>query len=297
MEYRDWSILQILYQEQNITRAAQRLYLSQPALTKRLRQIEKEFGVQIVQRGRRGVHFTPQGEYLATCADEMLAKLGKIKEHVVNMGEKVSGTLRLGVSSYFARYQLPRLLKHFSTEYPDVDFKVITGFSKDVYKSVYNQDVHIGFVRGNYSWAESKLLLFEETICAVSKTPFSLQDLPALPRIDYETDPLLLALVENWWSAHYSQPPLIGMEVDKADTCREMVACGLGYGILPRLMLKETDGLHLYELRDASGNLIKRQTWMFYHQESMELKMVAAFVRFMENWTSGHHREKRESSL
>ncbi len=65
MEYRDWYILQTLYQEQNITKTAETLYLSQPALTKRLRQIEKEFGVQIVQRGSRGVHFTPQGEYLA----------------------------------------------------------------------------------------------------------------------------------------------------------------------------------------------------------------------------------------
>lgn len=290
MENRDWSILQILYQEQNITRAAQRLYLSQPALTKRLRQIEKEFGVQIVHRGRRGVHFTPQGEYLAMCADEMLVKLSKIKEHVANMGERVNGTLRLGVSSYFARYQLPNLLKHFSAAYPDVEFKVVTGFSKDVYKSVYNQDVHIGFVRGNYSWAEKKLLLFEETICAVAKNPFSLHDLPTMPRIDYETDPLLLALVNNWWSAHYSQPPLIGMVVDKADTCREMVSCGLGYGILPRLMLKDIDDLYLYELTDTSGKPIKRQTWMFCHEDSMELKMVAAFVRFMEEWTRKHHR-------
>ncbi|WP_400161980.1 LysR family transcriptional regulator [Brevibacillus sp. TJ4] len=290
MENRDWSILQILYQEQNITRAAQRLYLSQPALTKRLRQIEKEFGVQIVHRGRRGVHFTPQGEYLAMCADEMLVKLSKIKEHVANMGERVKGTLRLGVSSYFARYQLPNLLKHFSAAYPDVEFKVVTGFSKDVYKSVYNQDVHIGFVRGNYSWAEKKLLLFEETICAVAKNPFSLHDLPTMPRIDYETDPLLLALVNNWWSAHYSQPPLIGMVVDKADTCREMVSCGLGYGILPRLMLKDIDDLYLYELTDTSGKPIKRQTWMFCHEDSMELKMVAAFVRFMEEWTRKHHR-------
>ena len=285
MEYRDWSILQILFQEKNITRAAQRLYLSQPALTKRLRQIEKEFGVQIVHRGRRGVHFTPQGEYLAICADEMLIKLGKIKEHVANMGEKVNGTLRLGVSSYFARYQLPNLLKHFSAAYPDVEFKVITGFSKDVYKSVYNQDVHVGFVRGNYSWAEQKLLLFEETICVVSKKPFSLQDLPSMPRIDFETDPLLLTLVENWWASRYSQPPLIGMTVDKADTCREMVVSGLGYGILPRLMLKNTDDLYLHEIEDLAGNPIKRQTWMFYHQDSLELKMVAAFVRFMEEWT------------
>lgn len=60
MEYRDWHILQTLFREQNITKTAEALYISQPALTKRLRQIEKDFGVQIVQRGSRGVQFTPK---------------------------------------------------------------------------------------------------------------------------------------------------------------------------------------------------------------------------------------------
>lgn len=282
MEYRDWRILQTLYKEQNITKTAQSLYISQPALTKRLRQIEVEFGVQIAQRKSRGVDFTPEGEYLAGCADEMLLRLRKIKEHVANMGDQVTGTLRLGVSNYFARYKLPMLLKLFKQEYPNAEFKVSTGWSKDIYKAVYNQDVHVGFVRGNYNWTDKKLLLFEETICVVSKEPLDIRDLPNLPRIDYDTDPLLKALLENWWTENYSQPSLIAMEVDKADTCKEMVACGLGYAILPRFVLNGMEDLCKVELTDRDGSPIKRKTWMFYHQESTELKIVNAFVRFME---------------
>ncbi|WP_280208367.1 LysR family transcriptional regulator [Brevibacillus sp. AY1] len=258
MEYRDWQILHMLYQEQNITKTAHALYISQPALTKRLRQIEKEFDVQIVQRGPRGVQFTPEGEYLARCADEMLLRLRKIKEHVANMKETVTGTLRLGVSNYFARYQLPRLLKLFSQEYPGVELKVLTGFSKEVYKSVYNQDVHVGFVRGDYKWADRKLLLFEESICVVSKDAVELQELPNLPRIDYETDPLFLALLENRWTGHYAQPPMVGMEVDKADTCTEMVANGLGYAILPRFVLKGKEHLFTQALTDEHGKTIEQ---------------------------------------
>ncbi|MED1947995.1 MULTISPECIES: LysR family transcriptional regulator [Brevibacillus] len=282
MEYRDWYILQTLYQEQNITKTAESLYLSQPALTKRLRQIEKEFGVQIVQRGSRGVHFTPQGEYLAKCADEMLLRLRNIKEHVLNMGDEVNGTLRLGVSNYFARYKLPMILKKFKEAYPNVEYKVMTGWSKDVYKSVYNQDVHVGFVRGSYNWSDQKYLLFEESVYVVSTEPIHLDDLPSLPRIDYETDPMLRALVDDWWTERFSQPPLIGMEVDKADTCSEMVANGLGYAILPRGVLNGKDDLHMIELTTAEGEPIKRSTWMFYHADSMDLQMVKAFVRFME---------------
>ncbi|MFY0544407.1 LysR family transcriptional regulator [Brevibacillus sp. H7] len=283
MENRDWFILQELYQHKNITKAAQSLYISQPALTKRIRQIEKEFGVQIVHRGRRGVHFTPQGEYLVKCADEMLLRLRKIKEHVWNMDRNVTGSLRLGVSNYFARYKLPGILKRFKDEYPDVEFKVFTGWSADVYKMVYNQDVHVGFVRGNYQWRDQKQLLFEETICIASKNKIAIEDLPLLPRIEYETDHLLKALIDNWWAENYSQPPSIGMEVDKADTCREMVLSGLGYAILPSFILSGRDDLFTIHLTDQEGNPLLRKSWMFYHQESLELKIVNAFVRFLEN--------------
>ncbi|MED4906842.1 LysR family transcriptional regulator [Brevibacillus centrosporus] len=282
MEYRDWHILQTLFREQNITKTAEALYISQPALTKRLRQIEKDFGVQIVQRGSRGVQFTPQGEYLAKCADEMLLRLRNIKENVLNMGNEVNGTLRLGVSNYFARYKLPMILKRFKEAYPNIDYKVITGWSKDVYKSVYNQDVHVGFVRGNYNWTDKKLLLFEEAVCVVSREPIQIEDLPNLPRIDYETDPMLRALVDGWWTENFSQPPQIGMEVDKADTCSEMVASGLGYAILPRVVLSGKDDLYMIGLTSAAGDPIKRKTWMFYHEDALGLQMVKAFVQFME---------------
>src|SRR5689334_20161717 len=82
--------------EKNITKAAQHLYISQPALTNRLQQLEKDFGVKIVNRGRRGVQFTPQGEYLAKSAHEMLLAMQKIRENVLNMEDNVAGTLRLG---------------------------------------------------------------------------------------------------------------------------------------------------------------------------------------------------------
>src|SRR4051812_18429961 len=93
LDERDWMVLQALYREKNITKAAQHLYISQPALTNRLQQLEKDFGVKIVNRGRRGVQFTPQGEYLAKSAHEMLLAMQKIRENVLNMEDNVAGTL------------------------------------------------------------------------------------------------------------------------------------------------------------------------------------------------------------
>ncbi|WP_238933669.1 helix-turn-helix domain-containing protein [Brevibacillus choshinensis] len=70
MDDRDWQVLHILYNQKNITKTAQLLFITQPALTKRLMQIEEEFGVKIVNRGIKGVHFTPEGELLAKRAGQ-----------------------------------------------------------------------------------------------------------------------------------------------------------------------------------------------------------------------------------
>ncbi|MEY2196465.1 DNA-binding transcriptional LysR family regulator [Neobacillus sp. B4I6] len=287
MDERDWMVLQTLYKEKNITKAAQHLYISQPALTNRLQQLEKEFGITIVNRGRRGVQFTPQGEYLAKSAHEMLLNIQKIKENVLNMEDNVAGTLRLGVSTFFTDYMLPNLLKLFKERYPTIEFKVTTGFSSHIAHLIYNQDVHIGIVKGDFSWKDHKHLLFEETICIASKEKIDIHNLPNLPRIDYHTDSLLKNSINNWWSEHFTQPPLVSIEVDKVDTCKKMVVNGLGYAILPSMILNDVNDVYKTDITTIDGNPIVRKTWMFYHKDSLELNIVKAFVEFMENEFKG----------
>jgi DNA-binding transcriptional LysR family regulator len=281
MDERDWLILKVLYEKNNITKSAEILYMSQPSLTKRIQQIEKEFNLTIVSRGTRGVQFTPQGEYLAKCADEMLERHQRIKETVRNMDQEVSGTLRIAVSNFITRHKLPQLLKLFREQFPKVSYKVTTGWSREVFQLAYNREVQIGIVRGDYQWPESRQLLFEENICIVSTEHIEIKDLPALPRIDYETDALLKSMIDNWWSGNFSEPPVIGMEVDKADTCKEMVTSGLGYGILPSVLVENRNDLYKINLKDDAGKPLVRKTWMLYREESMDLKVVKEFVHFI----------------
>lgn len=282
MDYQDWLILKLLYEKKNITKTAQSLYISQPSLTRRIQQMEREFKVTLIHRGTRGIYFTPQGEYVAKCAEEELDRLRRIREAVQNIGQEVAGTLRLGVSNYISKQKLPRLLKLFRQKYPQVEFKVITGFSREVLDLVSNQEVHIGIVRGDYQWSEAKLLLFEEHVCVTSKDRIELRDLPKLPRIEYEMDTLMKVMIDNWWSGTFTKPPLIGMEVDKGDTCKEMVVNGLGYGILSSALVDNVPDLHRIPILDDEGKPLLRQTWMMYHQKSLELKLVREFVEFVK---------------
>lgn len=287
MDYRDWEILKVLYIQKNITKAARLLFITQPALTNRIKHMEKELGAKIVTRESRGIHFTPQGEYLVSCAEESLNNYQKIKDNVFNMSNnihnEVVGTLKLGVSNFFANYKLPYILKLFKQQYPHVQFKIITGWSKDISQLIHKKDVHIGFVRGDYgSKGLSNHLLFDETICITSIEEVDINNLPTFPRIDYRGDHLLKLLIDNWWSENYVQEPFISIEVDQVETCREMVINGLGYAILPDRIMTKREDLHKIDLVDQKGNPIMRRTWMYYHEESLEWNVIREFVDFIK---------------
>ncbi|MET3699857.1 DNA-binding transcriptional LysR family regulator [Bacillus oleivorans] len=283
MEDRDWLILKTIYEEKNMSKAAQVLHVSQPALTYRLQQLETEFNTKIVHRSNKGVEFTGQGEYLAKYAVDMLNKLRMTKEIVESMENKVQGTLRLGVSRNFARYNLPPLLSNFLTKYPDIKFHLITGFSSEITDLVYKEEFHIGIIRGNNNWKEQKLLLAQEPVCIVSKSEIDSNSLPALPRIHYETEPSLQSVINNWWEENFTQPPFITMRVDRIDTCKEMVKNGLGYAIVPKACLTEDDILYQINLTTRDQKEILRDTWVIYRNSSLELTMIRAFIDFIKS--------------
>jgi DNA-binding transcriptional LysR family regulator len=289
MDEKDWLFLTAVYEEKNVTRAAQRLFISQPALTYRLKQLEEQLNIQIFVRGKRNIRFTMEGEHLALYAKKMEIELQKLKDQLQDLKDEVSGELRIGVSSNFADIELPDLLKKFHDLYPNVKFNVNTAWSVNAFERLANEQDHLGIVRGNYEWDDSKILMGVHEVCIVSKQPISLENLPKLPRIRHQSGPDTKKIAEQWWQENYAKPPYISMEVDNLETCKKMVLKGLGYGILPKYLLSEEDlanDLFIYPLTFSDGKPILRKLWAFYREDDMNLSVVKAFVNFLkENYS------------
>lgn len=282
MDDKDWIILKTIAEEKNMTKAADRLFISQPALTYRLRNLEKEFDARIVSRHPTGVILTPQGESLLAYAESMLLQFRKAKERIKNMENKVQGTLRLGTSSVFAHYELPQILKNFLERYPDVEISLKTGLSRRINRMLRKEDIAVAIIRGDYPWIGEKFLIREEPICLVSSQPIEFSELPSKPQISYLTDSSLEPVIQEWWSESFSRPPLITMEVDSMDTCRQMVLHGLGWAILPAIGLSRQSAPFTRELFWRSGSPLLRRTWIMYTAASLELSAVRAFVDYIK---------------
>ncbi|MFP3728997.1 LysR family transcriptional regulator [Priestia filamentosa] len=284
MDKKDWRILEAVYAEKNITKAAERLYISQPTLTYRLQQIEKEFNIKLFYRGRRGVDFTDQGEMLVNYAKDMLKQRQKIEELLWNSGNEIRGTLRLSVSRTFAFYRLPQILKAFNEKFPKVEFNVNTGVNIEVLHSIYQQDSHIGIVRGEHSWPGKVVTLMQENIAILSSKKVNLEDLPSMRRISYKTDPTLEMVIDNWWKDNFSTPPISHMNVDNVEIAKRMVFNGLGYCIAPSIVLEDNDELYKIPLKDSKESPIIWNTRILYREELLELEMVKEFVHFIQEY-------------
>lgn len=283
MDEKDWRILDVLAEERSITKAAARLYISQPALSYRLKHLEEEFGVQIMSRIPSGVELTPQGDFLVAYAKDMLQKYGQVREQIKNMVDKVQGALRIGSSGVFANYHLPMIFKGFLTLYPDVEILLKTGLSYQIVRMLQQQEITMGIVRGDHEWSGEQFLLSEEPVCLVSRESIDFGDLLDKPHIRYYTDTTLQKMIEEWWRKSFDTPPNTTMEVSTMDTARQMVLHGLGWSILPNIGLAGSYGLHVQPLFWPDGSPLIRKTWVLCTAAALKLRTVQAFLRYLEN--------------
>lgn len=286
LDERDWKTLITIHKEKSVSRASQKLFVSQPALTYRIKSIEKQLNIKIFVKGKRNIIFTEEGELLVKYARHMKIKYQQLIDQLKDTQNKYIGELRLGVSSNFSDFELPELLKEFHDSYPNIQLKVSTSWSTNVYKSLREEQIHIGIVRGNYDWDEEKILMSEDKVCIVSRQPISMNNLPKLPSIRHLSGPDTTLIVDKWWNNHFKESPNISMEVGNLETCKKLVMQGLGYGILPMYCLKKTDfekEIYTYPLTMDNGKPIVRKLWTFYREEDTKLSSVKAFIDFIQN--------------
>jgi DNA-binding transcriptional LysR family regulator len=280
MDERDWAIIKILHKNKNITKTAQELFISQPALSSRIKKIEDELEVKIICRGTKGIDFTPEGEYLADASNKIISEIDYVKGRVLDMGSAIKGTLKLGASNYLSIHKIPTLLGRFKKKYPDVKLDIVTVLSKNIPSMLHNRDINIGFTRADMNWKSGKELLYDEPICAAYAQKFDITQLPGLPRIDYHSDTGFNHIIDKWWLENFNQPPKVEMVVSYIEICKAMVRSGLGYAIAPDSLFDDIPGIYKIRLYDRLRKPIMKRTWILFYSEMLDMKIMKHFIDF-----------------
>lgn len=133
-------------QTQNLSRASERLGLSQPSLSLSIQRLERDIGAKLFNRSKRGVHLTQAGKSLFIQARNLLQQWEKIKDGAIEAETQVKGTYLLGVHPSVALYTLPQILPQVMKEYPQLELKMLHDLSRKVTERVIAMEVDLGIV-------------------------------------------------------------------------------------------------------------------------------------------------------
>jgi DNA-binding transcriptional LysR family regulator len=277
----DWLLLKMLYVSQNLSHTAKELFLTQPAISKRLCRIEREFGITIAKRLRKGLIFTEDGLYLAEKADEILSNVNEVKNHFLSSKKN---TLLIGTSNSFAKYTLLELLKRYNELHKDAMVFVTSAMSDRILDFVINKRVQVGFVRGEHKHNLEEAIFSMAQGYIVTKHPAGIGAISKLPMIRHSHDRYTMEFMNMWWKEHFVTPMTVGMEVNDADTTLAMVESGFGFGIFFEDYLDKIDhNLFCMPMFWADGKPMMRKTAMLYHKNSSKLSHVRTFIEYISN--------------
>lgn len=179
-------------QRLSFTKAAQELYLSQPAVTKHIRELEQQYQATLIDRSGSRVSLTPAGRSLLVYATRIIELYSEAAIEVSALQHQTSGTLTIGASTTFAQYILPQMLARFRSRYPDVKVNVYAENTERIEQALQDRKIGIGIIEGktkNKALRYTPLIRDEIVLVAATrnkqarKGSLRLTELPAVPLV------------------------------------------------------------------------------------------------------------------
>ena len=150
MDLRSLKYFTVVAQELNITRAAEKLNMSQPPLSNQLKALEEELGVTLLIRGKRHLQLTEAGNLLLRRANQILELADKTRQELADLKDGLSGTISIGIVEGRAPFLVSRWISGFREEFPRIQYSLWNGSSDDVLDRLYRGLVDIAVIAAPY---------------------------------------------------------------------------------------------------------------------------------------------------
>ena len=259
---------EIVKHELNISDAAKALYTSQPGLSKQMKSLEEELGIEIfVRNGKRLTAITEPGKAVLEIAQRMLHDVGNLKQVGQEFRSQDSGSLTIATTHTQARYALPPVVKQFIERYPKVKLSLHQGSPTQIAQQVLNGEADIAIATESlimydelttlpcYEWHHCIVVPIGHPLLAEKK--LTLKKIAQYPIITYDFAFSGRGKINAAFSAHNITPNIVLTAID-ADVIKTYVELGLGIGIVAQMaFIPERDKL----LRKIdTGNLFQSST-------------------------------------
>lgn len=227
----------------SFTKAAEILNYSQSGVSRMVSDLEKEWGVALLERGKNGVRLTSDGLKLLPYAQKLCADFEKLKIQVDELNGLQSGLIRIGTFSSVATHWLPNIIKEFQKDYPNIDYELLLGDYTEIEEWIHNGRVDCGFLCLPAHPEFETIFMERDRLMAVIPENHPLKDCEKFPVAALCEEPFML--LEKGERTDISQifqrnnlTPSVHFTTWDDYAIMSMVESGLGVAILPELILK-----------------------------------------------------------
>lgn len=245
-------IVEIVNQNLNVTEAANALFTSQPGISKQVRLLEDELGLEIFERnGKHIKSLTPAGQKIVAIARELLVKTQSIRAVANEYTQPNHGVLRIATTNTQARYVLPPVIERFSKKYPDVSLHIHQGSPTQIYDALLSGEVDIAITTEAqylfddvvllpcYMWNRSVLIKHDHPLAQCKN--LTIEELGKYPLVTYTFGFTGVSDLDYAFNRAGILPNIVFTATD-ADVIKTYVRLGLGVGIMASMAHTKDDG-------------------------------------------------------
>ena len=234
---------------QSFSQAAEALFITQPAISKRITALERELGIKLFNRINRSVSLTEAGQALLPRVQAIRNELEAIRSYAADLSGEVSGILSMGTSHHIGLRRLPQVLKHFNSQYPQVQLDIRFEDSEQACLAVERGELEIAIatlpaqippqLKTNTIWIDRLEIVTAPDHPLQKKDEVSLQDLSihacVLPSKDTFTYQILRDALQR-----LNVELNVHMSTNYIETLKMLVSSGFGWSLLPHTMLDDS---------------------------------------------------------
>jgi len=275
----------------SFTRASQKLYVAQSAISRKIKLLEEELGEPIFKRVNKKIYVTPAGETLLRYARRIFQDMRNAKMEISEIAHLERGQLRVGAGMLACTYILPPVLERFKALHPRIDLEVITAPTDILLSKLSDNLIELGVFTLPIKHSDLQVipLITEEMVVVTSpkhpvlskETKINAEDLQNYPMILFPKGARTRDVLDGFFN-NVGIVPRIVMEAENVALIKPLVKIDLGISIIPlRSVSEELQRGELHYLRIKNHKLI-RKVGLVYHKSEYVPKMLAELIRLFK---------------
>lgn len=285
--------LQVFYtvaKQLSFTKAAEQLFMTQPAVTFQVKQLEEHFNTRLFERTHGKIALTPVGRLVLEYAERILALNEELDARVADVSRAMAGPLLLGASTTIAEFILPQILGEFKAQHPEVQARMMVANSETIVNRVADHTIDVGLIESpSFLPSLQNEVCCDDELVAICAPEHALakhhsvnaQELATIPMVRREPGSGTREFTDNYFRENRVAPDDINllMELGSPEAMKGVVETGIAVAIVSRATIAKELRLGSLVAIPLTPRLMRTLS-LVHPKEKFRSRLLTTFVEF-----------------